>query len=114
MTNVTQTPESLFSTINGFIIEQRQVLADGKDVDLTQLEELTNQLCTTMMKLTEENGQRYEDQITVLMDDLCDFSAELVKQRDAIKEDIAELNTQKKAQNAYSTTHSLHKPTTSE
>lgn len=111
MPNVTHTPEALFLAIEAFIKEQ-QTLISTNTVILTQLETMTKQLCDTMTMLPERKSRQYAPQMTALMEDLGKLSHRLIAQRDGLKQELATLNTQKKAQHAYTTTSTFPKPST--
>ena len=94
-------PEQLFSRIEEFVTQSRELVSHGAMLEIEGLEARIESLCEMVLGLSQEDRLRYADKLQVLLADIGKLGEEMMALRDAMGDEIRSLTSVKKASVAY-------------
>lgn len=90
-----------FDGVMAVVGAARQILADGRAVDLAGLEGRVVTLCEKVRTLPEQHAALYRPRLVALLDELDRLTAELEAQHQLVARELGSLVTRKHAVRAY-------------
>lgn len=100
MTNII-TAQDLFKHIETFVVDSRILLGQGASVELAGLDEKVQVLCNQVLQLSQDDRVEYAELLQKLLEELTLLGEDMLKQKDAIANEIRYLSSHKKASVAY-------------
>jgi hypothetical protein len=94
-------PEQLFSRIEEFVTQSRELVSHGAMLEIEGLEARIESLCEMVLGLSQEDRLRYADKLQVLLADIGKLGEEMMALRDVMGDEIRSLTSVKKASVAY-------------
>lgn len=101
MTTKNITAQDLFKNIELFVADSRALLGQGATVELAGLDEQVQNLCNQVLKLSQDDRLEYADLLQKLLGELTLLGEDMLKQKDAVANEIRYLSSHKKASVAY-------------
>lgn len=98
---MTESAEALFERIENFLSESKKLLEEGTYVDAAGLDEQVRQLCETVLSLSQQQRIAHADRMQDLLKSLSGLGESMMRQRDAMAEQLRGTHQQKKAHHAY-------------
>ena len=95
--------QELFDNIAKFVEDTRNLLSQGKTVEVAGLDQQVQGLCTKVLELSPGECEKYADLLQELLNQLTVLGEDLTIQKEAIAHEIRYLSSHKKASAAYKT-----------
>lgn len=105
--NQNASPEKLFEDLRAFMKEKLALLADDPTTSLAGLDSNIQALCDAIMTLPVAESRKYAAELDKLQEQLSHLSAFLTAEKDAVRGQLENMSTQKKAHSAYKTADAM-------
>jgi hypothetical protein len=95
------TPEQLLAAIHGYIDAATAALEAKRIEDLAGLDAVVDTLCARVKALPAERGGEFRGPLSSLHDRLSILQAQMVAAKQAMEEELREINARQRASKAY-------------